>query len=420
MLTLKLLDKRQRLAVFVVALLLISATAIVLYGVLGLGGARHADAMPVRAPADEVPGTFRPTKVQWDGLKIVPVKTMTFRTEQVTDGNIAVNDNTTSNVFSPYSGRVAKLYAKLGDWVKMGDPLMAVEASEFVQGQNDLITATGALNTARTQLKQAVNTESRQHELYLAKAGALKDWQQSESDLATAQNNLRTAEISLSAVRNRLRILGKSDAEITALETEPNAQRMKPEALVKAPISGTVVQRQIGLGQYLQSALGGATTPVFAISDLSTVWLIANLREADVPAVRVGQPVEVRVLAYPNRVFSAKVTWISPSVDPNTRRVPVRAEIQNHDKALKPMMFANFSIFTGEPVTAPAVPQSAVVYEGANAKIFVARDDGTIMARTILIGRQNNDMLEVAQGLSAGEKVVTSGALFIDRAAKAS
>lgn len=370
-------------------------------------------------PKSQLPaGTFKPTKAQWESLHIAPVEARGFRAEQMTDGTIATNDNTTVNVFSPYSGRVAKVVAKVGDVVKKGDVLMTVQASEFVQGQNDLIAARAAVNTATTQLRQAEKTENRQHELYLAKAGALKDWQQAQSDLASTKNSVRTAEIGLAAVRNRLRILGKSDQEIAALESEPNAQRMQSEAVVSAPGNGTVVQRQVGLGQYIQSAFGGASNPVFSIADLSTVWLVANLREADVGSVKMGQPVEIRVQAYPKRVFKAKVTFISPSVDANTHRIPVRAEIENRDGALKPMMVASFTIFTGEPSSAPSVPQSAVVYEGSTARVFVARDDGTVQARTVELGRQNADSIEVVSGLAAGEKIVTSGALFIDRAAK--
>jgi membrane fusion protein, heavy metal efflux system len=364
------------------------------------------------------PGTFRPTKEQWAGLKVVPVQTKTFRTEQITDGNIAINEDTTTPVFSPYSGRVTRVIAKLGDRVKAGDPLMAVEASEFVQGQNDLATAAAALNTARSQLTLAQNNEKRQHDLYLARSGALKDWLQSQADLASAQNALRSAEIARAAARNRLRILGKSDAEITALETSADVQQMNPEALVRAPIGGTVVQRQVGPGQYITSASNGAANPVYSIGNLTTVWLIANVRETDAPLLRVGQPVEVHVLAYPGRVFKARVTWVAPSIDANTRRLPVRAEVDNRDGALKPMMFAEFTIITGGESASPAVPQSAVVYEGDKARVWVAHDDGTASVRPIRVRRTNNGMAEVAEGLVPGEKVVASGTLFIDRAAQ--
>jgi cobalt-zinc-cadmium efflux system membrane fusion protein len=334
----------------------------------------------------------------------------------VTEGSIAIDDDLTTPVFSPYSGRVIKLIAKLGDVVEPGAPLFAIQASEFVQAQNDLITALANLQTARSQLAQAQTNEKRAHELYLAQGGALKDWQQAQTDLVTAQNTIRSDEIALHAVRSRLRILGKNDAEIASLEAQPT-QKLNPEATVQAPIGGTITQRQIGVGQYINSEAGGATNPVYTISDLSTVYLIANVREADAPLMHVGDPVEVRVLAYPDRVFKAKISWIAASIDPNTRRLSVRADVENPDGALKPGMFASFSIITGSTTTAPAVPQSAIVYEGDATRVWVAGDDGTIAARSIRIGQIANGMVEVLDGLSQGEKVVTSGALFIDRAA---
>jgi membrane fusion protein, heavy metal efflux system len=164
-------------------------------------------------------------------------------------------------------------------------------------------------------------------------------------------------------VRNRLRILGKSDKEITSLEAQPT-QKLDPVAIVSAPIAGTVTQRQIGVGQYINSEAAGASSPVFTISDLSTVYLIANVREVDAPLMQVGLPLEVHVLAYPDRVFNGKISWVAPSIDPNTHRLPVRADVENPDGALKPGMLANFSIITGEASAAPAVPQEAIVYEG--------------------------------------------------------
>ncbi len=375
---------------------------------------RAESVQPARSAT--APGTFRPTAAQWADLKFQTVTTMAFRPERVTEGNIAIDDDLTTPVFSHYSGRVIKVIAMLGDVVKPGDPLFVIHASEFVQAQNDLITGLANLATARSQLTMAQTTEKRAHELYLAQGGALKDWQQSQTDLITVQNTVRADEIALHAVRSRLRILGKTDAEIASLEAEPT-QKLNPEATVRAPIGGTITQRQIGVGQYINSEANGATNPVYTISDLSTVYLIANVREADAPLMHVGDPVEVRVLAYPGHVFKARIAWIAASIDPNTHRLSVRADVENPDGVLKPGMFASFSIITGSAETAPAVPQSAVVYEGESAHVWVANDDGTIAVRSIRIGRSADGMVEVLDGLSQGEKVVTSGALFIDRAA---
>ncbi len=372
-----------------------------------------ASAVETAAPSD----AFKPTAAQWANMKIRPVALRTFRTAQETDGKIALDDDVTTAVYSPYSGRVAKLFARAGDHVEAGAPLMAIEASEFVQGQNDLVSAAAALSTARAQLRLAQTNERRQHDLFLANAGALKDWQQSQVDLATAQGGLNSAEIALGAVRNRLRILGKTDKDINALESAANGQSFNPTSVVVAPISGTVTQRAVGLGQYIVNQSNGGSNPVFAIGDLSRVWLVANVREADAPLVHTGDAVEVAVAAFPGRVFKARIVYVAPGIDPNTHRLPVRAEIENPDGALKPEMFATFSIITGSDVAAPAVPESGVVYEGDKAHVFVADVAArTLAIRPIEAGRTDGGMVEVREGLKPGEQVVTSGSLFIDRA----
>ena len=377
-----------------------------------LPSGRTQPAAPPPAPS---PGSFRPTEAQWKGLQIVTVETHMFRPEQITEGNIALDDDLNTPVFSPFSGRVARLVAKLGDHVERGAPLFAIDATEFVQAANTLITAVAAANTARAQLAQAQINEKRAHELYLAKGGALKDWQQSQTDLGAAQNTVRSDDIALAAARNELRILGKNDQEIAALEAQPT-QKLDPLATVTAPIAGVVTQRQVGLGQYIQSVSSGATTPVYTIGDLSTVWLMANVRESDAGAMRLGQPVEVRVLAYSGRVFNAKISWVAPTIDSTTHRLPVRADVENSDGALKPNMFATFTIVTGAAAAVPAVPQSAIVYEGETARVWVAKDDGTIAARVVTVGRTSDGLVEIRAGLAPGEKIVTSGTLFIDRA----
>jgi cobalt-zinc-cadmium efflux system membrane fusion protein len=402
--------------------LLVVAAFVVICGAgilvwLGIGKSAEDQSERARLARLEAPGTFSPTKEQWAGFKIEPVQLVTFRSAQVTEGSIAIDDDLTTPVFSPYSGRVIKLIAKLGDVVEPGAPLFAIHASEFVQAQNDLITALANLQTARSQFAQAQTNEKRAHELYLAQGGALKDWQQAQTDVVTAQNTVRSDDIALAAVRNRLRIFGKADKEIASLEAQPT-QKLDPVTIVPAPIGGTITQRQMGLGQHINSTAGGASNPVYTIGNLSTVWLIANVREADAPLMRIGQAVEVHVLAFPGRVFKAKISWVAPSIDSSTHRLSVRADVENPDGALKPGMFANFSIITGEAETAPAVPQYAIVYEGDAARVWVAGEDGTITARAVRVGQIADGMVQILAGLSQGEKVVTSGALFIDRAAR--
>jgi cobalt-zinc-cadmium efflux system membrane fusion protein len=362
--------------------------------------------------------SFKLTDRQWATLKLTPVETRIFQDAAETDGKIAVDDDLVTPVYSPNTGRVTKLIARAGDTVALGDPLFTIQAGELAQAQNDLISAAAALRTAKAQLQLSTTSEKRQHDLYLAQGAALKDWQQAQVDLATAQGGMNSAQIALGAVRNRLRILGKSDSDIDAIEAATDIMRLNAETVVNAPIAGTVVQRQIGLGQNIVSASSGASNPVFLIGDLSKVWLIANVRESDAPLLHKGDPVEVVVLAWPKKVFRAHLTYVASSIDSNTHRLPVRAEVDNPNGELKPEMFATFRIVTGEDAAAPAAPREAVVYEGTAAHVWAARPaDKSLEVRPIEPGRSRDGMIEVLSGLHQGEQIVTSGAVFIDRAA---
>ena len=376
---------------------LAAAVAVIAVLALWLGGRVFG---PHEAPAagpPAPPGTFRATAQQLKTLTFETVALHGFVSEELTEGKIAVNADRATPLFSPFSGRVLRVIAGLGDTVKQGAPLATIEASEFVQAQNDL-------STAAAQIKLARINETRKHALYDAKGGSLQDWQQAQSDLTAATT-------AYAAVRNRLRILGKSEAEITALES---AQTIDPVATLSAPISGVVVDRQLGPGQYLQAASG---TPVYTIADPSNVWLLANVRETDAGLVHLGQAVEVHVLAYPKRPFRARVTYVAAELDPTIHRLPVRAEIDNRDGALKPEMFATFRILTGDSAEAPAVPEGAVVYEGNAAHVWVAAGEGLLAYRAIRTGRSNDGLVEVLDGLKPGERVVTKGGLFIDQVA---
>ena len=365
--------------------------------------------------------SFKPTDQQWAGFKTAQVKPVAFADSENTDGKIAIDDDFTTPVFSPFSGRVTRLFARAGGQVRAGDALLAVQASEFVQGANDLLSAIATDRSTRAQLAFATTTEKRQHELYLAQGSALKDWQQSQSDLATAQGNFNSAEVALGAVRNRLRILGKTALEVRAMEAASDPTRFSPEAIVTAPIGGTIIQRQVGLGQNIvtQQSGGAPPSPLFTIGDTSRLWLVANAREVDAPKIHVGDDVVVHVLALPEREFRARLTYVSSSIDPSTHRLAIHAEIANPDGLLKPEMFATFRIVTGAAVDAPSIPEAAIVYDPDGAHVWLAGPDRTLLIRHVSLGRHQDGRVEVLEGLRDGDVVVTAGAVFIDRAAEA-
>ncbi len=400
-----------------IILILAGAGLLAAWLLLGRLSPQKAEAVAPQEAASA--DSFKPTPAQWAGFKTAQARLVAFSDTQTTDGKIALDDDMTTSVFSPYSGRVTKLFARAGDQVKAGDPLLAMQASEFVQASNDLIAAIAADRTAKAQLTLAGTTEKRQHDLYLAQGGSLKDWQQSQSDLANADGTFNSAEVALGAVRNRLRILGKSDRDITAMEKSVDPTRFSPEAIVYAPIAGTITQRQVGLGQNIVTLLNGGSTPVFTIGNLNRVWLVANAREVDAPQIHPGDEADVTVLAFPDRVFKARITYVAAAIDPTTHRLPIHAEIENPDGVLKPEMFATFRIITGKATNSPAVPESAIVYDADGAHVWLAGADKSLSIRQVKLGREQAGLVEVLDGLKPGDTVVTAGSVFIDRAAEA-
>ena len=394
-------------------LLLATVAGAGLYGYSKIGSAKtgHSE---VSSQSRKGLQRYTPSPAEWASLAIQPVTERGFRAEHVTEGKIAIDEDRSTPVFSPYAGRVTRLLARPGDSVVKGQPLFVIEAADNVQAQNDYIAAMTAMNKAKSALELAQLQDKRAKDLYEGKAVPLKDYQQSQATLIQAQNDMRSSETALQAARNKLRLLGLTDEDIATFQEKG---RINPEITIFAPIEGTVVQRKIGPGQYVNA---GASDPVYVIGDLSTVWLTAFVRESDCANVAIGQDVTFNVLALPGRALSARINYVSTAIDPATRRLLVRATIDNKNGVLKPEMFANVTIYSASDRPAVGVPKQALIYEGDQVRIWVAHPDKSIELRQIKTGLTNGDFVEVVGNLKPGEQIVTKGALFIDRAASGS
>jgi membrane fusion protein, heavy metal efflux system len=402
-------SRRQR----VVGLALLTLAGATWYGLAHIGGPTQGHS-EVSSQSRKGLQRYTPTPAEWASLTIQPVTARAFRAEHVTEGKIAVDEDRSTPVFSPYAGRVTKLLARPGDSVTQGQPLFVIEAADTVQAQNDFVAAAGSLNKARSALDLAQLQHKRAKDLFEGKAVPLKDYQQAEATLIQAQNDLRSTETALEAARNKLRILGFTDETISAFQEKG---RINPETTILAPIAGTVVQRKIGPGQYVNS---GASDPVFVIGDLSTVWLTAFVRETDASAVAVGQEMTFNVLALPGRTLTGRINYVAAAIDPATRRLMVRATVDNSNGQLKPEMFASVTIYAPGDQPSVGVPKQALIYEGDQVRVWVAHEDKTIELRQIKPGLTNGDLVEVEGNLRPGEQIVTKGSLFIDRAASGS
>ncbi|NIK45889.1 efflux RND transporter periplasmic adaptor subunit [Variibacter gotjawalensis] len=352
---------------------------------------------------------FYPTQQQWASLTVEPIQRRVFRPEITTEGKITIDEDTSTPVFSPYAGRVIRLMVRPGDKIMRGQPLFTIEATDAVQAQNDYIAALSALNKSRSQLNLAQSVERRLRDLSEAKAISQREYQAAQADLVSAQNDVRSAETAREAVRNRLRILGRTDQEIDEFE---KSGKMTSETTITSPLEGTVVQRKVGPGQYISA---GSSDPLFVVGDLSRVWVLAYVRESEAANVKVGQAMYFKVLGSNELPRGANIAYIAASLDPATRRLTARAVVSNPEGRLRPEMFVSTTILTGEGDYYPAVPRDAVLYEGETARVWVVTPDNGVELRFIKPGLLNDRFLQVLDGVRVGERVIVKGSVFIDR-----
>ncbi len=395
-------------------------------GLLALGGIaagagffllNRPDPAPRPGPAavtgtPAAPGEFRLNDGELRALRIERVAARGFRTERVAEGRISVNEDRSTPVLPPFPGRITRVHAQLGDRVRAGAPLFDMDSPDMTQAAQDLLAALDNAGKAGTTLDQARRENARQASLFSARAASQRDVEQARAALTTAEADERIAEATLASARDRLRVLGRDAAQVAELE---RTRAVHAGITVTAPFDGAVTQRRASPGTWLAAGGGEA---VMTISDLSTMWLVAAVREADVPLIRTGMPLLVNLGALPGRDFTARIVRSGTGLDPATRRMTVFAEVQDPEGVLRPEMFATFRIAVSEERLAPGVPASAVIFRGSQASLWTAMDGNRFALRQVALGARDGDAYEVRSGLDAGERIVTGGALFIDRAAR--
>jgi membrane fusion protein, heavy metal efflux system len=334
------------------------------------------------------------SETQLASVKVEPVDEREFPIEKDAVGSIDFNEDLSVQVFTPYQGRIIALFAEVGDDVKKGQTLFTIDSPDLLQAESTLISAAGVLELTNRNL-------ARLQELYTTRAVSQAALEQSVSDQQTAQGNLRAA-------RDAVRIFGKTDAEIDQIV----AQRLAdPTLVVPSPINGRITARNAAPGLLVQP--GNAPAP-YTVANIDTMWMLANVAEIDSPAFRVGQPEQVRIGAFPGRVFDGKVTTIGASVDPNTRRVLVRSEIKDPQHELRAGMFASFTISVGTPTRSAAIPVDGIVREGdGTMTVWVTADRRHFTQRTVKIGEERDGYRQILDGVKVGELVATEGAIFL-------
>ncbi len=351
-----------------------------------------------------------PDQAQLKQISVDLVGEQTVTTDRDATGKVSFNEDRLTPVFTPYAGRVVETLASKGAEVERGRPLLVLESPELISAQNDLTSARSELSKAKIALDVARASAERARRLYEREAIASKDLQLAEADFARATDEYHRAQDSLAAVENRLALFGKEPQEIAQL-----GGRVDRRVVIRAPIAGTIVERKVGPGQYVKP---DSPDPLFLISDLSTLWVLADVYESDLAGIHFNAPAEITVAAYPHHTFPAHISFISPTVDPSTRTVRVRCLVENSDRLLKPDMFAKIKINSAMQRLVPTVSANAIVSQGDDSLVFVEESPGRFRRRQVRIGREVGGQVTIEEGLRPAERVAARGALLLNQLIK--
>lgn len=319
-------------------------------------------------------------------LSAIGVDTVRFTRERAVamlSAQLAFDENHTVRVFSPVTGRVRSLLAEPGAHVSAGMPLARIASGDMSQAASDRLKA----DAAQTQTAAAL---TRAEDLYAHKAIALRELEQARTDAAQAR-----AE----AVRARQRIsqLGEADGALG-------------DFVLRAPIEGVVIDRSVNAGAEVRP---DATVPLFTVSALDTLWLVAYAPQRDLAKLHAGAHLAFTTDAAPGRTFDARVTYVGDQLDPVTRSALVRASIANHDRALKAMVVGVARLMSADVTPHVVVPTRALVTHGAETVVFVEHSRGHFERRPVTVDDDDGTTATIREGLKPGERVVTRGSVLL-------
>jgi cobalt-zinc-cadmium efflux system membrane fusion protein len=336
-----------------------------------------------------VPQLFTIPQDQMAHVQVVTVQpTRLTRTLRLT-GSVAYNAFNTTPVITQVGGPVSRILVVPGQHVKTGQPMLDVSSPDYSQLLDAYLKAADSFRLTDKNWVRA-------QDLYQHHAIAQRDLEQAESDRNQAQADLNAAD-------QGMRILG--------IKNPGDLAKAPSSALIPvlAPIGGEVVERLVSPGQVVQAG----QTQAFTISDLSTVWVLANVYQADLAAVRTGDDVVVETDSYPDR-FHGRISYVSPALDPNTRTLQARIVVDNPGEKLKRDMYCTVTVTAGSIPNAIAVPDASVLRDDNNQPfVYLAIGANQFGRRDVEIGESLDGKTHILRGLSPGERVVGDGSLFL-------
>lgn len=309
---------------------------------------------------------------------------------QEVPGRIEANERQVTRIGASVTGRVTEVLVEVGDRVSAGQTLARVASPELTQAQIAYLRAHSNAALAERAVERA-------RQLFQADVIGSAELQRRESELAMARAEQR-------ASGDQLSLLGIGQAALDLLREKGTLQ---PHAAVVSTQAGVVIERKVSNGQVAQPG-----DPLFTVADLGNVWVVGALPEQTARTVQVGQRVDIEVPALAGRQLSGKIVYVGDTVSPDTRTVPIRTQVDNPQRDLKPQMLATMRI-RGEAVRQLVVPQEAVVRENERDHVYVRLADGSYRYTEVELAPAQNEQRPVLKGLSEGTPVVVQGAFHL-------
>jgi cobalt-zinc-cadmium efflux system membrane fusion protein len=335
------------------------------------------------------------------GIVVAPVTEVSRADVVEAPGIVALNEMRTARIGSLTDGIVVGVLVQAGDRVRTRQPLASLHSHVVHEAWAAYRTAKADERRLVTELGYASDALARAERLIVDKAIAQQELQRARANKVAAEESLDIGRTEVRRAEEDLEHLGITNGD------DPTGESGE-QIPVRTPFAGVVLERLVTQGTAVNPG-----TPLFVVSDLSTVWVIAELDEAHLSGARVGRPVSVRVPAYADDVFTGTVTYIGETVNPKTRRVTVRCEVPNPDGRLKPEMYATVQVGASDPRPVTAVPVGALQTVGGRPSVFVAEDETRFRLRAVEVGPERDGLTEIRAGLQAGERIATSGAFIL-------
>jgi membrane fusion protein, heavy metal efflux system len=345
-----------------------------------------------------------PNSPQFKQLRIEPVRLRDMVTDEViAPGRVGVNPNRVSRVLPPVQGRVLEVMARLGDFFERGQPLLSLDSPDADAAVSTYLQAEATERQTKFALTKAETDYERSKDLYEHKVVSEKDVLGAQNDLMQAKANSETSRAASEQARRKLELLG----------LKPNEFRQP--TLVRAPLSGRVLEVNVTPGEYrgaVSSHSDTTTAPLMTVADLSTVWMSSDVPEPSIRLIRVGEEVEITLVAFPGEVLRGRVARIADTLDPQTRTLKVHVDLPNPVGLFRPEMFGSIR-HSGRVRPQPVVPLSAIVQEYGHSVVFLEHGPGRFERRQVATGPASEDVVAVLSGLRTGDRVVVSGAILL-------